>query len=138
METIIGNYIAALREAENLDRKGLAAKVGLSYQRLSAIETGNIGKNILKIIKPIADYFGLSSQELVDNAIAADKKNLKDLSGDQLEEIQKLMQNAIRNSAEIKELKILIDSVLRAISRIQDCHSGETPNGNNRIVKGSQ
>lgn len=138
METIIGNYISVLRKAEGLDRKGLADKVGSSYKRLSAIETGNIGKNIPKIIKPIADYFGLSSQELIDNAVSTEKKQLKDLSGEQLEELHKLMQKAIRDSAEIKELKILIDGVLRAISRIEGCHSGETPKGNNRIVKGSQ
>lgn len=66
---IIGAYVRHLREeAESLTLREFAGMVGLSYQRVSAIENGLIGKRKTKILNGILEHFGKSVEELTREA----------------------------------------------------------------------
>jgi len=66
---IIGAYIKHLRESKELTLDELGQFIGLSKQRISSIENGQIGKKKFKILAGISDYFGISAEKLIERAM---------------------------------------------------------------------
>lgn len=74
MAMTIGERIKTLRKAKNISQESLAKALGVSFQAVSKWETNSTAPDI-RLIPPIASFFGVSIDELFDyNVLENEKK----------------------------------------------------------------
>ena len=69
--SVVGQALAARRQALGLNRLGLATQVGISHGHLRDIETGRIGDPGVSVVHALAVALGVTVDDLLRDAPAA-------------------------------------------------------------------
>ncbi len=97
-------------------------QVGLSYQRVSSIEAGNIGKRKNKNLAKFADYFDKTVEELIDEAIkwsGEGPKYLEEKEGEKpvAESLEKAVGNALIEDPRLRLIDKNVERLLELVEQ---------------------
>ena len=93
---MLGENIKGLRNAYNLNKVGLAAKLGVSKQTISNWENNNVQPSIDTLIK-IARVFDVTTDYLLDMNISDRAVDVRDLTPQEIANIQAIVDDIRKN-----------------------------------------